>query len=36
VEALTILEDTAAAYLTDQISLDESLKQAQDRMATLG
>jgi len=35
VEALTVMEDTAAAFLTDQISLDESLKQAQDRMATL-
>jgi ABC-type glycerol-3-phosphate transport system substrate-binding protein len=35
VEALTILEDTAAAYLTDQVSLDESLKQASDQMATL-
>ena len=35
VEALTILEDTAAAYLTNQISLDESLKQAKDRIAQL-
>jgi len=35
VEALTILEDTAAAYLTKQISLDESLKQAKDRLAQL-
>jgi ABC-type glycerol-3-phosphate transport system substrate-binding protein len=35
VEALTILEDTAAAYLTNQISLDDSLKQAQDRLAQL-
>ncbi len=35
VEALTILEDTAAAYLTNQISLDESLKQAKDRLAQL-
>ena len=35
VEALTILEDTAAAYLTNQISLDESLKQARDRIAQL-
>ncbi|MCS7259176.1 MAG: extracellular solute-binding protein [Anaerolineae bacterium] len=35
VEALTILEDTAAAYLTHQISLDESLKQAKERLAQL-
>jgi hypothetical protein len=33
--ALTILEDTAAAFLTHQIKLDESLKQAQDRLAQL-
>jgi hypothetical protein len=36
VEALTILEDTAAAYLTDQISLEESMKQAKDQIAALG
>ncbi len=35
VEALTVLEDTASAYLTKQISLDESLKQAKDRLAEL-
>jgi multiple sugar transport system substrate-binding protein len=35
VEALTTLEDTAAAYLTKQISLDESLKQAKDQLAQL-
>jgi ABC-type glycerol-3-phosphate transport system substrate-binding protein len=35
VEALTVLEDTASAYLTKQISLDESIKQAKDRMAQL-
>jgi ABC-type glycerol-3-phosphate transport system substrate-binding protein len=35
VEALTILEDTAAAYLTKQISIDESMKQAKDQLATL-
>ncbi len=35
VEALTILEDTAAAYLTDQISLEESLQQAKDQLAGL-
>ncbi len=35
VEALTVLEDTAAAYLTKQINLDESLKQAQDQLAKL-
>ncbi len=36
VEALTILEDTAAAYLTNQISLDESLDQARAQLAQLG
>ena len=36
VEALTILEDTAAAYLTDQISLEELMQQAKDQLATLG
>jgi hypothetical protein len=35
VEALTIIEDTAAAFLTDQISLADSLSQASDQMATL-
>ncbi len=35
VEALTILEDTAAAYLTKQSSLDESMNQAKDRLAQL-
>jgi len=35
VEALTILEDTAAAYLTKQISLDETMKQAKDQLAKL-
>jgi ABC-type glycerol-3-phosphate transport system substrate-binding protein len=34
--ALTILEDTAAAFLTNQVKLDESLKQAKDRLAQLG
>lgn len=36
VEALTVLEDTAAAYLTNQISLEESMKQAKDQLDTLG
>lgn len=36
VEALTIIEDTAASYLTDQVSLDESLQQARDQLAALG
>jgi ABC-type glycerol-3-phosphate transport system substrate-binding protein len=36
VEALTVLEDTAAAYLTQQISLEESMQQASDQLATLG
>jgi len=35
VEALTILEDTAAAFLSNQIKLDESLKQARERLAQL-
>lgn len=35
VEALTVLEDTASAYLTKQISLDDSMKQAKDRLAQL-
>jgi multiple sugar transport system substrate-binding protein len=35
VEALTILEDTAAAYLTNQITLDQSLTQARDQLAGL-
>jgi multiple sugar transport system substrate-binding protein len=35
VEALTILEDTASAFLTDQVNLDESLKQAKDQLAKL-
>lgn len=35
VEALTILEDTASAFLTDQVSLDDSLKQAKDQLAKL-
>jgi ABC-type glycerol-3-phosphate transport system substrate-binding protein len=35
VEALTILEETAAAFLSNQIELDESLKQARDRLAQL-
>lgn len=34
-EALTILEDTASAYLTKQLSLDESMKQAKDQIAGL-
>jgi ABC-type glycerol-3-phosphate transport system substrate-binding protein len=32
-ETLTILEDTAEAFLSNQIKLDESLKQARDRLA---
>jgi ABC-type glycerol-3-phosphate transport system substrate-binding protein len=35
VEALTIIEDTASAFLTDQVSLDESLQQAKDQLAKL-
>jgi hypothetical protein len=35
VEALTIIEDTAASFLTNQTSLDDSLKQAQDQLAKL-
>ncbi len=35
VEGLTILEDTAAAYLTKQTSLDAAMKQAKDQLAKL-
>jgi multiple sugar transport system substrate-binding protein len=35
VEALTVIEDTAAAYLTKQMTLDESMKQAKDQLALL-
>jgi multiple sugar transport system substrate-binding protein len=35
VEALTILEDTAASYLTKQISLDKSLSQAKEQLGKL-
>lgn len=35
VEALTVLEDTASAYLTKQSSLDDAMKQAKDRLAQL-
>lgn len=35
VEALTILEDTAAAYLTNQMSLEDSMNQARNQLATL-
>jgi ABC-type glycerol-3-phosphate transport system substrate-binding protein len=36
VEALTILEDTASAYLTQQVSLEDSMSQAKDQLAALG
>jgi multiple sugar transport system substrate-binding protein len=36
VEALTIIEDTAAAYLTDQVTLEQSMQQAKDQLAQLG
>lgn len=35
VEALTILEDTAAAYLTKQNSLDDALRQAKEQLDSL-
>ncbi len=35
VEALNVLEQAASAYLTKQISLDEAINQAQNRMARL-
>ena len=35
VEALTVLEDNASAFLTNQIKLDEALKQTQDQLALL-
>jgi multiple sugar transport system substrate-binding protein len=36
VEALTIIEDTAAAYLTNQMSIDDSMDQARSQLAQLG
>jgi ABC-type glycerol-3-phosphate transport system substrate-binding protein len=36
VEALAVLEDAASAYLTNQISLEETMTQAQNGMANLG
>ncbi len=35
VEALNVLEQSASAYLTKQISLDEAISQAQNRMSRL-
>lgn len=35
-DAITILEDTAAAFLEDKIKFDDSLKQPKDRLAQLG
>jgi ABC-type glycerol-3-phosphate transport system substrate-binding protein len=35
VEALTIIEDTAAGFLTNQTSLDDALAQAKDQLAKL-
>lgn len=35
VEALTIIEDTAAGYLTKQTSIDEAMNQAKDQLAKL-
>jgi multiple sugar transport system substrate-binding protein len=35
VQALTIIEDTAAAFLTDQVSLDDALAQAQSQLDRL-
>jgi multiple sugar transport system substrate-binding protein len=35
VEALTILEDNASAYLTNQLDIDAALKQTQDQLAAL-
>jgi len=32
-EAITIIEDTAMAYLSNQITLDESIKQAKEQLA---
>jgi len=36
VEALTVLEDNASAYLTDQMSLDDTLKQTKAQLQDLG
>jgi hypothetical protein len=35
VEALTILEDTASAYLTNQMSLDDALEQTKAQLKDL-
>ena len=35
VEALTVLEDNASAYLTNQLSLDDCLKQTKDQIGAL-
>ena len=35
VEALTIIEDTASAYLTNQMTLEESMAQASTQLAAL-
>jgi ABC-type glycerol-3-phosphate transport system substrate-binding protein len=35
VEASTILENTASAFLTDQLSIENAMKQAKDQMARL-
>jgi ABC-type glycerol-3-phosphate transport system substrate-binding protein len=35
VEALTVLEETAGAYFTDQIGLDEAVEQAQSRLGRI-
>jgi multiple sugar transport system substrate-binding protein len=32
VEALTVLEDTASAFLTKQLTLDDTLKQAKEQL----
>jgi ABC-type glycerol-3-phosphate transport system substrate-binding protein len=36
VEALTIIEDTATAFLTDQVTLEESISQARTQLDALG
>jgi hypothetical protein len=34
-EATSIVEDLVSAYLTDQITLDELMKQGKEKMAAL-
>jgi hypothetical protein len=35
VEALSVLEEASGAYFTDQIKLDDAVKQAEDRLGKI-